>query len=45
MKEQQNPEQKPSEVEISHLPDEEFKEIVIRIPTKFGRKIEEHREL
>lgn len=41
---QQNPDQKPSEIKISHLPDKEFEVVVIRMLTKLGRTMEEHSE-
>ena len=33
-----------NEMEISNLPDKEFKEMVIKMLTKLGRRMEEHSE-
>ena len=35
---------KPNEMKVNHLPDEEFKAIVIRLLTELGERIDEHSE-
>ena len=45
MKEQDKiPETELSEVEISNLPDKEFKAMIIKMLNKLGRRMDEHSE-
>lgn len=42
--EDKTPEEQLSEVELSNLPDKEFKRIVIKLFKELGRRMDEHRK-